>query len=248
MEKLYSRPSAINTAITKYCPGCMHGTITKITAQVIDELELREKTIAVLPVGCGTLGVLYWNLDLVCSAHGRAPAVATGVKRSRPDLTVFTYQGDGDLAAIGFSEIMHSANRGENFTTIFVNNSIYGMTGGQMAPTTLVGQKSTTTPNGRNAQTEGYPIKMCEIISQLDAPAYVARFAVNTPANINRAKAGIKKAFELQLAGKGFSFVEILSNCPTNWGMSPLQTLEYIKNQTLAQFPLGEFKTPKEDI
>lgn len=247
MENTYKRPQAMTSEITKYCPGCMHGTITKITSQVLCELGIRDKTIAVLPIGCGTQGILYWNLDLIVCAHGRAPAVATGIKRTRPDVVAFTYQGDGDLAAIGFSEIMHAANRGENFTTIFVNNSIYGMTGGQMAPTTLLNQKSTTTPKGRCAETDGYPLKMCELITQLEAPVYVARFAVNTPANIKKAIVGIKRGFELQMAGKGFSFIEILSNCPTNWGMSSLDSLDFIQNHTMKQFPLGEFKTPKEE-
>lgn len=246
MEKIYSRPESINKTGSGYCPGCMHGTITKIIAQAIDEMELRQKAICCLPVGCGTLGLLYWNLDMIGCAHGRAPAVATGIKRSRPQNLVYTYQGDGDLAAIGIAEIIHAANRGENITTIFINNSIYGMTGGQMAPTTLIGQKATTCASGRNSSIEGYPINMSEIISQLEAPVYVARFAVDTPANINRAKVGIKKAFELQVEGKGFSFIEILSNCPTNWGMKPLETIDYMQNNTMKQFPLGVFKEPEE--
>lgn len=242
MEKIYSRPKSINKSISGYCPGCMHSTITKITAQVIDEMDLREKAVCILPVGCSTLGILYWNLDMIAAAHGRAPAVATGLKRTRTETFVYTYQGDGDLASIGMAEIMHAANRGENISVIFVNNSIYGMTGGQMAPTTLVGQKATTCPNGRNPETEGYPMKMAELIAQLRSVAYSARFAVDTPANINKAKAGIKKAFQNQLDGKGFSFVEILSNCPTNWGMTPLETLNFIKEQTMTEFPLGIYK------
>lgn len=242
MEKVYKRPDSINQSISGYCPGCMHSTITKITAQAIDELGVREKAICVLPVGCGTLGIVYWNMDMVASAHGRAPAVATGIKRTCPDSVVFTYQGDGDLAAIGIAEILHAANRGENITIIFINNSIYGMTGGQMAPTTLVGMRATTCPEGRNSATEGYPIHMAEIIAQLNAPVYSVRCAVDTPANINKAKKAIKKAFNNQLNGKGFSFVEILSNCPTNWGISPLETLNYIHEQTMGEFPLGVFK------
>jgi len=248
MKKLYSRPEAINKTASGFCPGCMHGTITKITAQVIDELGLGESAICCLPVGCGTLGLLYWNLDLVGCAHGRAPAVATGIKRSRPQNLVFTYQGDGDLGAIGIAEIIHAANRGENFTTIFVNNSIYGMTGGQMAPTTLIGQKSTTCSTGRDPALAGYPMNISELIATLKAPAFVARYAVNTPANINKAKAGIKKAFEIQLRNGGFTFIEILSNCPTNWGMTPLETLDFIKEQTMKQFPLGVFKEPEEGM
>lgn len=246
MQKIYSRPESISKIGSGYCPGCMHGTITKITAQAIDELELRSKAICCLPVGCGTLGLLYWNLDMIGCAHGRAPAVATGVKRSRPQNLVYTYQGDGDLASIGIAEIIHAANRGENLTTVFINNSIYGMTGGQMAPTTLVGQRATTCVEGRDPSVAGYPLNMSEIIAQLKAPVYVARFAVDTPANINRAKRGIKKAFQLQMEGKGFSFIEILSNCTTNWGMSPLDTIDFIHDHTMKQFPLGVFKEPEE--
>ena len=246
MKKLYSRPESLNKSASGFCPGCMHGTITKITAQVIDELELGEKTICCLPVCCGTLWLLYWSLDLVGCAHGRAPAVATGIKRSRPQNLVFTYQGDGDLGAIGTAEIIHAANRGENFTTIFVNNSIYGMTGGQMAPTTLVGQKSTTSPTGRDPALAGYPMNISEIIASLRAPAYVARFSVNTPANINKAKAGIK-AFEIQLRNGGFTFIEILSNCPTNWGMTPWKP--WISSRSNHEtIPLGIFKEPEEEI
>lgn len=242
MEKIYGKPKSINDTPFGYCPGCMHATISKIVAQVIDEMDLREKAVCVLPVGCGTLGCFTWNLDMVCSAHGRAPAVATGVKRSHPGSFVFTYQGDGDLASIGLSEIMCAANRGENFSTIFVNNSIYGMTGGQMAPTTLVGMKATTCPNGRSPETEGYPMHMAELIAQLKRPVLSGRFAVNTPANIAKAKGAVKKAFQNQLDGKGFSMVEILSNCPTNWGLSPLKTLDFIREQTMEEFPLGVFK------
>lgn len=247
MEKIYSRPKAINENISGYCPGCMHGTITKLIAQVIDELGIREKTICILPVGCSTLGVLYWNVDMIAAAHGRAPAVATGTKRCREDQIVFAYQGDGDLASIGMAEIMHAANRGEKITVIFVNNSIYGMTGGQMAPTTLVGMKSTTSVLGRNPETEGYPLKMSELIAQLTSPVFVARYAVNTPKNSYQAKAGIKKAFQNQIDNKGFSFVEILSNCPTNWGISPLETLDFIKEQTMKEFPLGVFKDSDQE-
>jgi len=248
MEKIYARPESINKSVSGYCPGCMHSTITKITAQVIDELGIRGKTVCILPVGCSTLGALYWNMDMVAASHGRAPAVATGLKRCRPESIVFTYQGDGDLASIGMSEIMHAANRGEKITVIFVNNSIYGMTGGQMAPTTLIGQKATTCPSGRNPETEGYPMHMAELIAALHSTCYSARFAVNTPANIKKAKAGIKKAFQNQMEGKGFSFVEILSNCPTNWGLSPLETLEYIENHTMKEFPLGTFKDNDQEV
>ncbi len=242
MEKVYKKPESLADTPFGYCPGCMHSTISKLIAQVIDEMGLREKAVCVLPVGCGTLGCRTWNLDMVCSAHGRAPAVATGVKRCKPDSFVFTYQGDGDLASIGLSEIMCAANRGENFSTIFVNNSIYGMTGGQMAPTTLVGMKATTCPNGRNPQTEGYPMHMAEMIAQLKRPVFSGRFAVDTPANILKTKKAIQKAFQNQLDGKGFSMVEVLSNCPTNWGLAPLKTLDFIHEQTMGEFPLGVFK------
>lgn len=242
MEKLYGKPQSLNDTPFGYCPGCMHATISKIVAQVLDEMNLRERAVCVLPVGCGTLGCFTWNLDMICSAHGRAPAVATGVKRSSPGSFVFTYQGDGDLASIGLSEILCAANRGENFSTVFVNNSIYGMTGGQMAPTTLVGMKATTCPGGRNPETEGYPMHMAELVAQLKRPVFSGRFAVNSPANIAKAKGAIRKAFQNQLDGKGFSMVEILSNCPTNWGLSPLKTLEFIREQTMGEFPLGVFK------
>lgn len=242
MEKIYKRPESINKSVSGYCPGCMHSTITKVIAQVIDEMGIRGKTVCILPVGCGTLGVMYWNLDMVAASHGRAPAVATGLKRCHPDSFVFTYQGDGDLAAIGMSEIMHAANRGENISVVFVNNSIYGMTGGQMAPTTLVGMKATTCPAGRNPDTEGRPMHMAELIAQLQSPVYSVRCAVDSPANVNKTKACIRKAFQNQLDGKGFSFVEVLSNCPTNWGLSPLETLDFIHQQTMGEFPLGVFK------
>jgi 2-oxoglutarate ferredoxin oxidoreductase subunit beta len=242
----YKRPESLQKKTTGFCPGCLHGLANKLIAELIDEFGLREKTIGVLPIGCGTLSMLNFNFDLVVATHGRAPAVATGVKRSVPDRFVFTYQGDGDLAAIGLSEIMHCANRGENVTTVFINNSIYGMTGGQLAPTTLVGQKSTTTAQGRNPKDVGYPMKMCELISQLEAPRYVARRALDSVANIVQAKQALKKAFQIQLDGKGFSFVELLSNCPTNWGLSQRESLEWMRANTMQYFPLGEFKKCEE--
>ena len=247
MEKIYSRPDAMQKRPTGYCPGCLHGVVTRLICELIDELDLREKTMGVLPVGCSTMGIMHFDTDVIVSPHGRAPAVATGVKRSAPEKFVYTYQGDGDLAAIGMAEIMHCANRGENITTIFVNNSIYGMTGGQMAPTTLVGQKSTTAPLGRNPETEGHPMKMCEIISQLESPIYVVRCYLDTPANIIKTKKALKKAFEYQLEGKGYSFVEILSNCPTNWGVSAKSSIDWMQQNSMKQFPLGEFKVLKEE-
>lgn len=244
----YKRPESLQKKITGFCPGCLHGLAEKLIAELIDEFGLREKTVGVLAIGCGTLSMLHFNFDLVVSTHGRAPAVATGVKRSAPDRFVFTYQGDGDLAAIGLSEIMHCANRGENITTVFINNSIYGMTGGQLAPTTLVGQKSTTTSQGRNPEDVGYPMKMCEVISQLEAPRYVARCALDSVANIVRAKQSLKKAFQIQLERKGFSFVELLSNCPTNWGLSQVESIEWMRANTMQYFSLGEFKNSVEAV
>jgi 2-oxoglutarate ferredoxin oxidoreductase subunit beta len=220
----------------------MHGMVCKLVGETIDKLDLREKTVGILPIGCATLSMDYFNFDMIVSAHGRAPAVATGYKRCRPENLVFTYQGDGDLAAIGLAEIMHCANRGEKLTTLFVNNGIYGMTGGQMAPTTLVGQKATTCVTGRDAAEVGYPMRMAEIINTLEAPVYVARFALNTPANIIKAKAGIEKAFRNQVEGKGYSFIELLSNCPTNWGVTAEESLKWIEEKCIPYFPLGEFR------
>lgn len=248
MEKIYSRPKSLNRRATGFCPGCMHGVVTKMICEAIDEFDMQDKTTAVLGIGCGSLGMFHFDTDLILTQHGRAPATATGVKRNMPDQLVFTYQGDGDLAAIGLAEIMHCANRGENITVIFINNSTYGMTGGQMAPTTLIGQKSTTTQTGRNpGNMEGYPMHMCEILNQLEAPQYIARFSLSTPVGIMKAREGIKKAFKMQLDKKGFTFVELLSNCPTNWGMTPEKTLEFMKENTMKVFELGEFRVPKED-
>ncbi len=243
MAVLFEKTKLLTDKQFHYCPGCNHGIIHRLVAEVIDEMNLDGKVIGVAPVGCSVFAYDYFNCDMYEAAHGRAPAVATGIKRSvGKDTLVFTYQGDGDLASIGLSEIVCAANRGENFSTIFVNNSIYGMTGGQMAPTTLVGMKATTCPNGRNPETEGYPMHMAEMIAQLKRPAFSGRFAVDTPTNIMKTKNAIKKAFQNQLDGKGFSMVEILSNCPTNWGLSPLKTLDFIHEQTMGEFPLGVFK------
>jgi len=242
MERIYAKSNSLQKTGTGFCPGCLHGVVTKLIAETADKFDIREKMIGILPIGCATLSIGAFNFDMVVSAHGRAPAVATGYKRSQPDNIVFTYQGDGDLAAIGLAEIMHAANRGENFTTIFVNNGIYGMTGGQMAPTTLIGQKSTTTVGGRDPATTGYPMKMAEIIAGLEAPVYVARFALNTPAGIIKAKKGIEKAFQNQIEKKGYSFIELLSNCPTNWGCTAEESYDWITEKTIPQFPLGELK------
>ena len=243
MAVLFEKTKLLTDKQFHYCPGCNHGIIHRLVAEVIDEMKLDGKVIGVAPVGCSVFAYDYFNCDMYEAAHGRAPAVATGIKRSvGKDTLVFTYQGDGDLASIGTAEIVHAAHRGEKITTIFVNNAIYGMTGGQMAPTTLVGMKATTCPNGRNPETEGYPMHMAEMIAQLKRPAFSGRFAVDTPANIMKTKNAIKKAFQNQLDGKGFSMVEILSNCPTNWGLSPLKTLDFIHEQTMGEFPLGVFK------
>ncbi len=247
MEKIYAKPTSLQPVGNSFCPGCLHGTALKLVAEVIDKLGLREKTIGVLPIGCSTLNMFYSNYDMITSAHGRAPAVATGCKRCQPDKFVFTYQGDGDLAAIGLAEIMHCANRGENLTTVFANNGIYGMTGGQMAPTTLIGQRATTCQSGRDSNLAGYPLRMAEIIATLDAPVYVARFALNTPGNILKARAGIEKAFRNQTEGRGYSFVELLTNCPTNWGVSPQESIRWIAEKSIPVFPLGEFRNRQEE-
>lgn len=247
MEKIYARPKSMKDMAYTYCPGCSHGVAHNIIGIAMDELDLREKTIACLPIGCSGMATFFVNHDNVGCSHGRAPAAATGIKRMQPDKIVYTYQGDGDLASIGMAEILHCANRGENIITFFINNGIYGMTGGQMAPTTLIGQKTTTTQKGRDANLTGYPMKMCEIISQLEAPVYVARFALNSPQNIMKAQKGIKKAFEIQMAGKGYVFIELLAACPTNWGLSPIDSMEWMENNSIKYFPLGEFKNKIEE-
>lgn len=239
MEKVFGRPEALQDRVMHYCPGCTHGIIHRLVAEAIDELKVREKTIGIAPVGCSVTAYNYFNCDVQQAAHGRAPAVATGIKRVLPDRVVFSYQGDGDLASIGIAEIIHAANRGEKITVIFVNNAIYGMTGGQMAPTTLPGQKTTTSPFGRDVNTTGYPVKMTEMLNTLEAPAFLARVSVHDPKNINKAKEAIKKAFEYQVQGKGFTMVEVLSTCPTNWGMAPVDALKWLEDKMIPQFPLG---------
>ena len=236
------RPNALVDIPTHYCPGCTHGIIHKLVAQAIDELGIEGQTVGVCPVGCSVLAYEYFACDMIEAPHGRAPAVATGVKRARPDRVVFTYQGDGDLAAIGTAETVHSATRGENITVIFVNNAIYGMTGGQMAPTSLPNQVTQTTPYGRDTAVAGYPIRVCEMLSTLDGVTLAQRVAVNNIKNIAVAKKAIKRAFENQLAGKGFSIIEILSNCPTNWGMSPVESLAWIDENMIPYYPLGVYK------
>ncbi len=235
----FQRTPALTETETHYCPGCTHGITHRLVAEVIDELGYTDKTVAIEPVGCSVLAHNYFNFDTQQAAHGRAPAVATAVKRILPDRVVFTYQGDGDLAAIGMAEIMHAAARGEKFTTIFINNGIYGMTGGQLAPTTLVGQKSTTTMQGRQVETAGFPFDMSQILATIEGSAFVARVAVHDVKHIMDAKKQIKKAFQYQLEGKGFSFVECLSTCPTNWGMTAPDAMKWVAGPMMEKFPIG---------
>jgi len=236
------RPESLKPARHLYCPGCGHGIIHRLIAEVVDELDIREKTIGIAPVGCAVFAYDYFNFDVSEAAHGRPPAVATGIKRVLPDRIVFTYQGDGDLAAIGTAEIIHTANRGENITVIFVNNANYGMTGGQMAPTTLLNQKTLTTPSGRDVARDGYPLKVCELLSSLEGVKFLARCAVNKPANVIQTKKLIKKAFQYQIENKGFSLVEILSMCPVNWELKPVDACKWIDETMSKTFPLGIFK------
>ncbi len=247
MELIFKKPESLSDTITHYCPGCTHGIIHRLVAEAVDELGVRERTIGVAPVGCAVFAYNYFNMDFHQAAHGRAPAVATGIKRVLPDRIVFTYQGDGDLAAIGTAEIVHAAARGEKITVIFVNNAIYGMTSGQMAPTTLVGQKATTAPEGRNPEVNGYPIRMTEMLNTLEGPSYLARVSVHNPKAVANAKKAIKKAFEMQVAGKGFALVEVLSTCATNWGMTPVESCRWLEEKMIPYYPLGEFRAPKEE-
>lgn len=246
MKVVAARPQSLTNARFHYCPGCTHGIIHRLIAECIDELDQRENTIGICPVGCAVLAYEYFNCDMLEAAHGRAPAIATGIKRMLPDRCVFTYQGDGDLASIGMGEIIHASARGENISVIFVNNTLYGMTGGQMAPTTLIGQVTTTSPYGRSVEQAGYPIKMAELLAHNEGSAYIARTAVNNPANVVKTKKSIKKALQTQMNNKGFSMVEILSACPTNWGLSPIDALKWLEENMIPNYPLGEFKL-KED-
>lgn len=239
---IYERPESLTQIATHYCPGCTHGISHRLIAEVIDEMGMREDTIGVAPVGCAVFAYNYFNMDFAEAAHGRAPAMATGLKRVNPDKLVFTYQGDGDLASIGAAEIMHAAGRGENITVIFINNAIYGMTGGQMAPTTLPGQRTTSTPLGRDLEMHGFPIRMCEILSQLDGASYIVRRSLHNVANIRKSKKAIRQAFEVQKQGKGFSMVELLSSCPTNWGLSVEDSLQWIEDRMIPVYPLGDYK------
>jgi 2-oxoglutarate ferredoxin oxidoreductase subunit beta len=244
MGKTFKKPQALSDQHTHYCPGCTHGVIHRLVAEVIDELGIQGKTVGVAPVGCAVLAYNYFALDFLEAAHGRAPAMATGIKRVRPDLIVFTYQGDGDLASIGMGEIIHAANRGEKFTAIFVNNAVYGMTGGQMAPTTMPEQRTTTSPFGRKVEDVGMPIKMAELIAALQTPAYISRQTVLKPKYIVKAKKAVKKAFEYQLENCCFSFVEVVSTCPTNWGMTPTESVKWAEDHLLPYYELGEYKVP----
>ena len=242
MAVVFKKPHALTDAILHYCPGCTHGIIHRLVAECIDELGIEGKTIGVVPVGCSVMAYNYFNCDVAEAAHGRAPAVATGIKRCEPDCVVFSYQGDGDLASIGTAETVHAAARNENITVIFVNNAIYGMTGGQLAPTSLPGQVTQTSPYGRDVNHCGYPVKVCEMLAQLDGPEYLERVAVNSVKNIRAAKKAIKKAFQNQLDGKGFSLVEVLSTCPTNWGMTPVKALSWVDEKMIPYYPLGVYK------
>ncbi len=242
MAIVFEKPKALNDIPLHYCPGCPHGIIHRLVAEVMDELGIEGKTIGVAPVGCAVMAYDYFNCDMIEAAHGRAPAVATGIMRCRPDNVVFTYQGDGVLASIGMAETVHSAARNENITVIFVNNAIYGMTGGQMAPTSLPGQVTQTSPYGRDVKHCGWPIRVSEMLATLEGPEYIARVAVNDVKNVRNAKKAIKKAFENQIAGKGFSLVEVVSACPTNWGMTPKQALEWVKSDMLPYYPIGVYK------
>lgn len=245
LEKVFTRPSTMFPVTMHYCPGCGHGITTRLVAEVIDELGIREKTVGVAPVGCSVLLYNYLNIDMYEAAHGRAPAVATGCKRVHPKLVVFTYQGDGDFASIGTAEAVHVAARGEKITTVFINNAIYGMTGGQMAPTTLIGQKTTTSPAGRISEQTGFPIRMAELLATLDGAAYIARVSVSSPRNIIQAKKAIKKAFEMQIKGLGYSMVEVLSQCPVAWHMTPTQATKWVEEKMIPYYPLGEFRVSK---
>ena len=239
---VFEKPKSLTQKPFHYCPGCTHGIIHRLVAEAIDDLGIEGRTIGIAPVGCAVMAYDYFACDMVEAAHGRAPAVATGIKRSLPENIVFTYQGDGDLASIGMAETVHAAARNENITVIFVNNAIYGMTGGQMAPTSLPGQITQTSPYGRDVKTVGYPVKVAELLSSLDGPEFIARVAVNSVKNVRNAKAIIRKAFENQVNNKGFSLVEVISSCPTNWGMTPADALKWVEDNMIPYYPMGIYK------
>ena len=243
MKLMYSRTKTIQeNKVSGFCPGCMHGTVMKLIGEVLEEMDLVDKAACVLGIGCCGLHMDYMAYDNTTAPHGRACAVASGIKRTNKDTLVFTYQGDGDFASIGLAESVSAANRGENITVIFINNGIYGMTGGQMSPTTLMGMKASTAPKGRQAEEHGYPMHMCEVLNELTAPAYLERTSCNTPQNVMKTRKAIKKAFQNQLDGKGFSMVEVVSNCPTNWGVDPIKSLEFIEEKMLPEYPLGVYR------
>lgn len=242
---VYSKPDSLTKLGTHYCPGCTHGVAHRLIGEVIDELGIRECTIGVAPVGCAVFAYKYFEMDFTEAAHGRAPAMATGIKRVNPDQFVFTYQGDGDLASIGIAEILHAATRRENITVIFINNAIYGMTGGQMAPTSLPGQRTSSTQLGREIKTHGFPIRVCEVIAQLDGAAYVVRRSLHDVRHIRKAKKAIREAFEVQQEGLGLSLVELLSTCPTNWGMNAIEAMQWVEDHMIPIFPLGDYKIPE---
>jgi 2-oxoglutarate ferredoxin oxidoreductase subunit beta len=246
LNLVYKRPESLATVTTHYCPGCTHGVAHRLIAEVLDEMGIREKTIGVAPVGCSVFAYNYFNHDYVEAAHGRAPAMATGIKRVRPENTVYTYQGDGDLASIGMAEIVHAAIRGENITVIFINNAIYGMTGGQMAPTTLPGMKTTSSPLGRDVEMTGYPVRMAEMLATVDGASYIVRRSMHDAANIRKAKKAIRRAFEVQEQGMGFAMVELLSSCPTNLKFTPAEALDFLKEQMIPYYPLGDYKVLPE--
>lgn len=241
-QTVYRRPESLTDRQTHYCPGCGHGILHRLIAEIVDELRIRESTIGIAPVGCAVLAYFYMNFDVSEAAHGRAPAVATGIKRALPDRIVFAYQGDGDLAAIGMAETIHAANRGENITVVFVNNSVYGMTGGQMAPTTLTGQKTATSPLGRDERTMGPPIRMCELLNTLDLPYHIERTALDGAAGVRKTRKALRSAFQAQVQGKGYSFVEVLAACPTYQRLAPVDALKFVANEMSAAFPPGVFR------
>jgi len=247
MTTVFQKTPVLTDAVLHYCPGCGHGIVHRLVSEVIEELGIWEHTAGVAPVGCAVFAFRYFNIDMYEAAHGRAPALATGYKRVHPENYIFTYQGDGDLASIGTAEIVQAAHRGEKITTIFINNAIYGMTGGQMAPTTLVGQKTTTSPYGRDAGHCGAPIRISEMLSTIDGTAYIERTSIHNTAGIVKTKAAIKKAFQCQIAGEGFSLVEVLSNCPTNWGLAPVESMGWIEEKMIPYYPLGVYKDKSKE-
>ncbi|MFC1498767.1 thiamine pyrophosphate-dependent enzyme [Verrucomicrobiota bacterium] len=247
-KSIYKRPEALTDVHMHYCPGCGHGTAHKLIAEVVDTLDIREKTIGVAPVGCAVLAYFYMNFDVIESAHGRTPAVATGLKRVLPDRIIFSYQGDGDLAAIGTAETIHTANRGENITVVFINNSVYGMTGGQMAPTTLIGQKTATSPDGRKVDSMGPPIRMCELLNSLDSPYHIERVALDGPQGVRKARKALMTAFEAQINNKGYSFIEILASCPVYLRLSPVEAQKFVKEKMASYFPVRIFRKEGKNV